>query len=76
MAKQKKVKSQEVEIVKVQKQEPEQQKKEPEKTKPKKNPTKFAIFVKEKYNEVKDLPNKDRLKKLAQMYREQKDKQK
>lgn len=43
------------------------------KEKPKKKaPTKFAVYVRENYEKVKDLPNKDRLKKLSEMYKEHK----
>ena len=42
------------------------------KEKPKKKPTKFAVWVKEQYHLVKNLPNKDRLKRLSEMYKEHK----
>lgn len=56
---------------KVQKSEPKQVD-EQKSLKPKRKPTLFAIFVKEHYHTVKDLPNAERLKKLSVMYKESK----
>ena len=42
------------------------------KSKKPKKPTEFAIFVKEHYNTVKDLPNNQRLKALSVKYHESK----
>ena len=39
----------------------------------KRKPTLFAIFVKEHYHTVKELPNSERLKKLSIMYKERKE---
>ena len=70
MAKAKKTKTQET------KQETKQEVKEVEtkETKSKRQPTLFAIFVKENYSKVKELPNNERLKKLAELYKETKNK--
>lgn len=43
--------------------------------KPKRQPSKFAQFVKDNYSKVRDLPNKERMKRLSQMYKESKSKQ-
>ena len=42
------------------------------KVKRNRQPTKYSLFVKENYNKVRDLPVKERFKKLAQMWKEAK----
>jgi hypothetical protein len=44
----------------------------PKKVKRNRQPTKYSLFVKENYNKVRDLPVKERFKKLAQMWKETK----
>ena len=54
---------------------PEPTKAEPAKVEPaqkerkKRQPSKYALFIKDNYSKVKDLPVKERFKKLAQMWK-------
>ncbi len=41
----------------------------------KKTPSKFSLFVKNHYDKVRNLPNQDRMKELAKMYKAEKSKQ-
>ena len=41
----------------------------------KKAPSKFSLFVKNNYDKVRNIPNQDRMKELAKMYKEEKSKQ-
>jgi len=76
MAKAKKTKTQETKQERHSAVETKQEVKEVEvkETKPKRQPTHFAIFVKENYSKVKELPNNERLKKLSELYKETKNK--
>ena len=49
---------------------PEPAKVEPaQKERKKRQPSKYALFIKDNYSKVKELPVKERFKKLAQMWK-------
>jgi hypothetical protein len=52
----------------------EEAKPEPPKPKAKRQPTAYNAFVKDNFSKVKDLPTKDRFKKIAEMWAEHKSK--
>ena len=46
------------------------------KTKTKRAPTQYALFVKQHYDQVRNLPVRDRLKELSKMWKQSKEKPK
>jgi hypothetical protein len=44
--------------------------------KPKKPPSKYALFVKSKYDSVRNLPCRDRFKAISKMWKEEKESKK
>jgi hypothetical protein len=51
-------------------------KKEKKPKKPKKPPSKYALFVKSKYDSVRNLPCRDRFKAISKMWKEEKESKK